>query len=373
MSERDTEARLDAIELAVERGDLDTIRNLVDELKVFPLNEFINHKKSFERPNIILLAAQHGRLHVLKYLLEEKNGNVKLAVHGRTPLSVAAEHGFLECVKYLIERGANVDPQDREEEHPLIIAAAKDRLDVVQYLLEEKNLDINLRDYWFNTPLTTAVKNASLQVIKYLVQRGANAAGAVHVAAADRNFDLVKYFIDERKGDINELNEVAGETLLHKAARNGDYEMMKYCLERGAKIKINNHLDMVPQEVARNCEEYPLENKIRCHRVAAYLDNVLATSTTAATAETRNRRSIDFVSNPATGMPFVCTWVGSRRDSMQKQQQQLTQNFLVLANACARYSNQKPARRSDAMQRHELGSFIVDAVESESAFRNLRN
>ena len=54
---------------------------------------------------------------------------------GKTPLSLAAEHGCIEVVKYLVSIGANVEAKDKYGKTPLLLASYYDHLDVIKYLI----------------------------------------------------------------------------------------------------------------------------------------------------------------------------------------------------------------------------------------------
>lgn len=91
------------------------------------------------------LAAQYGHLDVLKCLVNELGADVnKAAVNGITPLYTAAQNGHLALVVFLVnELGAR--------------------------------LDINKESLQLSTPLMAASITQHNEVVRWLLQHGANA------------------------------------------------------------------------------------------------------------------------------------------------------------------------------------------------------
>ena len=84
-------------------------------------------------------AIARGNLADIKKLLGRKARriNERQPRGGSTPLSDAALHGRLDVVKYLLERGAKVDATNRDGNTPLHVAAFLCRKDIVKLLLEK--------------------------------------------------------------------------------------------------------------------------------------------------------------------------------------------------------------------------------------------
>ena len=189
------------------------------------------------------LAADDGRLEVVKYLVGKwGNFNIKDAIQF-TPLHFAAADGRLEVVKYLVGNGADFNVKNVIGSTPLHFAAKFNKLEVVKYLIEEKGADINVRDYYKKVPLHLAAENSCLEVVKYLVEeKGADVNVGdyykkvpLHLAAENTCQEVKKYSVKEKDVNFN------GITILHNAADDGDLEMVKYLIEKGARIdlKIN--------------------------------------------------------------------------------------------------------------------------------------
>ena len=81
------------------------------------------------------IASSEGRTDVVKCLTEmgAQIEAKKLAPGGETPLHCA---GNAEVAKYLIQKGANIEAKDDDGSTPLHVSVESDRLDVVKQLIE---------------------------------------------------------------------------------------------------------------------------------------------------------------------------------------------------------------------------------------------
>jgi ankyrin repeat protein len=85
--------------------------------------------------------------------------------------------------------------------------------------------------------LHTAAYVGNLELVKYLVDKGANANGVdnykrsvLHHAAISGNLDLVKYLVEDHKADLTGVN-IYNESVLHYAAGSGKLELVEYLVE----------------------------------------------------------------------------------------------------------------------------------------------
>lgn len=128
------------------------------------------------------------------------------SVHARaadgTPVIVLAVTArSLDIVKILIENGARPDDRSKKDEtSALTLAAANGDLEIVTYLLDH-NADIDLPGALRETALIKATRALHMDVVKLLLERGANAeetdtsgATALDIAQASGRKDLQALF-----------------------------------------------------------------------------------------------------------------------------------------------------------------------------------
>lgn len=79
----------------------------------------------------------------------------------------------MECVQFLIDKGADIKLTGPLKMGLLNIAAAYDRFEIVKWLVEEKGVKILAKDKYKRSALTNAVRNGNLQIVSYLLSKGA--------------------------------------------------------------------------------------------------------------------------------------------------------------------------------------------------------
>ncbi|KAF7555462.1 hypothetical protein G7Z17_g2129 [Cylindrodendrum hubeiense] len=255
-----------ALQLALLKGHLDTARLLIGngaDVNAPP--------SSFGGTTSLQMAASDGHLDMVKLLVEsdaDVNGAPHLEVQrGPTALQHAAIRGSLDMVKYLVEKGADVNPAFHfERQHYLFqsprpqvkgldllpesynvlqYAAMEGSFDVVKYLVEN-GADVNGSPHHQKqlcyTALQHAVMRGSFDMIKYLIEKGADVnappaaeggATALQCAAKLGLFTIAEFLI-RHDADINAQPAKYGRTALEGAAKNGRIDMVQLLLDHGA-------------------------------------------------------------------------------------------------------------------------------------------
>ncbi len=116
----------------------------------------------------LMLAAYNGHHHVIAWLVE-KGAEVD-AVDGmnRTALMFASTGPFTKAVELLIDAGANVNATDNEENWtPVMMAAAEGQLEVVK-LLVEKGADLAMVDVDGESSFDFAQSKGHQEVAAYI-------------------------------------------------------------------------------------------------------------------------------------------------------------------------------------------------------------
>ncbi|AGA67448.1 ankyrin repeat-containing protein [Brachyspira pilosicoli P43/6/78] len=213
----------------------------------------------------LMYTARDTNYEMVEFLL--KNGadvNIR-DTEGDTALYYSIEHNSrgqknetenaIKILNLLIKYGADVNTKNDKGTSLLDvsyrISESFDKNKEMFKILVENGFDLESRikadrsDYDY-TPLMIAVYKKDYDMVKYLLDKGANPntannekKTALMIAIANNNFDISKLLI-QQGANINTKDEY-GYTALMRAAMIGSYEMVKFLLENGANINTKDN------------------------------------------------------------------------------------------------------------------------------------
>lgn len=187
---------------AIAIDDVNTVRRLV-EGKAITANEVVPGI-GYNATPMITVAARHGSLNVLRYLIAAR-ADVNARTPDRdTPLMLAALFGaeeqkqnpaayarYDDAVRALVEAGAQLDSADLNAYSALSYAAYAGRENAVRYLLERGarvNANAQGRMSYVSTPLMMAAMQGHRNTALHLLRAGADAAVRVQDGATALEF-----------------------------------------------------------------------------------------------------------------------------------------------------------------------------------------
>ncbi|XP_025028765.1 ankyrin repeat domain-containing protein 16 isoform X3 [Python bivittatus] len=180
---------------------------LKEEIEKVPDLDRDMRKKHWGKLGDTLLhfAARHGRLDILRYLAETVGMDVELVNRDyKRPLHEAASMGHPDCVSYLLEQGATVDCLKKADWTPLMMACTRRNLEIIRDLVQHgANLLLKNKDGW----------------------------NCFHIASREGDPRVIQYLLDASPG-IWDTESRIRRTPLHTAAMHGCLEVVKILLER---------------------------------------------------------------------------------------------------------------------------------------------
>ncbi|NXH09545.1 ANR16 protein, partial [Bucco capensis] len=191
-----------------------------------------------ERPRLLLRLVQEGQLELLRDKLESAAQSQHYGRSRDTLLHYAARYGHLDVLAYLVEElGMDIEIVNSDYKRPLHEAASMGHKECVCYLLERgASVDCLKKADW--TPLMMACTRQNLEVIKALVEHGANPLlknkdgwNCFHIASREGHPHVLLYLLDVSPGSWDTESTIK-RTPLHTAAMHGCSDAVELLLER---------------------------------------------------------------------------------------------------------------------------------------------
>lgn len=231
---------------AAQLGELDAIKSEFED------DPSLLHQFSlYDRNSLLHVAAAHGQIDVVSWLLERSVNLDALNRHKQTPLMLAAMHGKISCVEKLLHAGANILMFDSLRGRTCLhYAAYYGHSDCLKLILSTARTShvalswgfarfVNIRDGKGATPLHLAARQRRPECVHILLDCGAL------VCASTGGYGY------------------PGSTPLHLAARGGSLDCIRELLAWGADRLQRDESGRIPYVVA-------LKHK---HRMCAALLN----------------------------------------------------------------------------------------------------
>lgn len=288
-----------SLEWAIESENWDITKCLVDwdivkYLVEHGVNSGIALQNYVQCPPLVY-AIESGNFDIAKLMIDKGADTNAKSKYGRDvqPLSCLInqceidEFLMMDMVKYLVEHGADVSIRDNYNYcyTPLIKAIEYKYWKLASYLIEHGD-NVNVQNNCGQTPLTEAILFKHLDLAKLIVDKGAKSLyEALFYAIKSGSLDMVRYLV-EHGADVNERDY---DTPLMRASECGNLNIVKYLVECGAKIETpvcdsalihavkHHHLDIVKyllEHGADPSKQYRWQTPLAIAQYAEYQDIV---------------------------------------------------------------------------------------------------
>jgi ankyrin repeat protein len=208
------------------------------------------------------IAIESGDLDAVKSLV---NGGAKADTwieygeHKITPLMKACWDGQQEIVSFLIEAGANVNATDDDGETPIFSAIKRDRPEITELLIEKK-ANINIKDSRQFSPITIAAAAGSDKIIELLVKAGADLKSETYgltplmFAISAKKLDTVRLLI-KLGAPINQVSSMSGQTALFSAIYSTNAEIVHVLIDAKANVNFKTKDGDTPIKAAQKGDQ----------------------------------------------------------------------------------------------------------------------
>ena len=219
--------------------------NLSNTLKYFGEKGADLNQQDVDTSCIVHLAAEFGSKHIIELLAETAGVNLNQKNYvGNTALHFAAKSNQKEMIELLLGKGLDPNEQGEYQRTPFLLACCTGSEEIVELLLE-KGSKINAKDELELNGLLLASKYGHKNIIKLLIEKGiSNEDGdekkAFFLAAQSGYLNIIEYFVDEIKIDVNEKDD-KGQNCLHVCVLSGSLECVEYLISKGIDLNTKSN------------------------------------------------------------------------------------------------------------------------------------
>ena len=241
------------LKTAIKKNNSKKVEELIDNNKTVEEKiQFINTPINSSQDTPLNIAAMFNNIDIVK-LLVKAGAELDIANDDdETPLHTAVHRGNIKIVKFLIDRGANINTRDSIDRYtPLHLALScpgeiEDKstmkyLNIANLLIESgANLEATTprRN---NTPLHKLIETS----IRISIDDGYR--GMENSELYKAALEIVKLLI-KKQVNINAADN-NGNTPLHRALRNNDFELAYILMKAGADTTIKNNNGKIPLQI----------------------------------------------------------------------------------------------------------------------------
>ncbi|ORX57695.1 ankyrin [Piromyces finnis] len=208
----------------------------------------------------LIYACKGNNKHILKFLLESGADTSIVSKDGKQLISFATMNNCIFLARYLIESNIikDINCVDKNFETPLMFAVQKKNIDMIRYLLNN-GADVNFMNKKDETALSKIlsccrISKKMMECLKVLIDHGADVNRVYSISNNNnnngisylketplifsvnrKNLNLIKFFINN--GANIDGKDDRGATPLYYAIFNSNkVEIVKYLVEKGANI-----------------------------------------------------------------------------------------------------------------------------------------
>jgi len=180
-------------------------------------------------------------------------------------LIVDSAKGLLSKVEEYIRTGVNINGTDSKGNSALMFAANSGKFEIVKLLLEN-GANPNQRNFVEGfTPIFDAIKNGHYDIVKLLIESGADLSVTDNqgntpllVSIYNNNSDQITIALIEANSDVNYRNSLDGFYPLIASTILGNYSISKALIDYGARKNVSDINGITPLQYATSVKNADL-------------------------------------------------------------------------------------------------------------------
>ncbi|XP_057317964.1 ankyrin-3-like [Microplitis mediator] len=229
------------LNIAINNGNKEIVQLLIDnKVKVDNLVD-----------SPFVAAVENNNFEILEILIHTNEAGVNPSL-SKPPLHAAVRKNNYNMTEYLINKGARVNTS-YDNKTPLLIAVRCQHREIVQLLIKNK-ADVDFITESGVTALGIAVENKSLELVKILLDAGANTNPSssnppLHIAIRCRKTIEIMKLLIKNKADVDFVTE-SGVTALGIAVEKKNCTLVKILLDSGADVNFSSDKGYLPLQLA---------------------------------------------------------------------------------------------------------------------------
>jgi ankyrin repeat protein len=200
----------------------------------------------------LLSTARNGNLESALVLLRHGSDS-----HVKDPIAeviahVACEHGHHRYLEGIINAGYDVDLSAIAGGISTPAHAALRHPSTLQFLID-RGANVNIATYLLGTPASYAASRGAAESLRVLIAAGADVESMKHgctVAMAGYKHPACLDVLGNAGVDLNAADPHTGETVAHRAAREGQLESLRVLHKHGANLFVASRAGETPEQLA---------------------------------------------------------------------------------------------------------------------------
>ncbi|XP_070276986.1 ankyrin repeat and death domain-containing protein 1A isoform X4 [Myotis yumanensis] len=201
-------------------------------------------------------AAQKGHVPVLAFIMEDLEDVAldRADKLGRTAFHLAAAHGQLEALDFLVGSGCDHSVKDKEGNTALHLAAGRGHLAVLQQLVDI-GLDLEERNVEGLTTLHAAAEGIHPDCVQLLLAAGSSVnaltqkqQSCLHYAALSGSEDVARALI--HSGGCTNVADHQGASPMHLAVKHNFPTLVRLLIDAGSDLDATDNRQQTPLHLA---------------------------------------------------------------------------------------------------------------------------